>query len=184
MFTSINTLLKSTDGWSGILRWLMVLRCYLLVVWFHCFIANQGSEPKKKSSGPWITENKAFLKSMLVDKDFLAWLLIGWWLGASPNFVPKCLIKSKSALDQVMAWQRAGDKPLPAAWLPKLYVNTRPQWVIIANRIIPHIYPILSLSLPAIGSKANWCSARPPLRAPVSPPSYWSFEVSLLFIRL
>ena len=35
----------------------------------------------------------------------------------SLKFVPKCAIDNKSALVQVMAWRRTGDKPLPETML-------------------------------------------------------------------
>ena len=35
----------------------------------------------------------------------------------SLKFVPECLIDNTSALVQVMAWRRAGDKPLPEAMM-------------------------------------------------------------------
>ena len=38
-------------------------------------------------------------------------------IGISLKFVPRSLIDNKSALVQVMAWRRTGDKPLPEPML-------------------------------------------------------------------
>ena len=51
-------------------------------------------------------------KSFFVNKEYLNLTLI------SLKFVPKGPIDNKSTLDQVMAWCRTGDKPLPEPILP------------------------------------------------------------------
>ena len=50
----------------------------------------------------------------------------------SLKFVPKGLIDNTSALVQVMAWHRIGDKPLPEPMLTHFtdaYMHTRKRWV-------------------------------------------------------
>ena len=50
----------------------------------------------------------------------------------SPKFVPNGLINNFSALVQIMAWRRPGDKPLSEPMMVSLLTYiciTRPQWV-------------------------------------------------------
>ena len=54
----------------------------------------------------------------------------------SLKFVPKCPINYISALVQIMAWRRPGDKPLSEPMMVRLPTHiclTRPQWVNQAN---------------------------------------------------
>ena len=46
----------------------------------------------------------------------------------SLKFAPKGVIDKKSALVQVMAWHRTGDKPLPEAILTQLYDTYIQHW--------------------------------------------------------
>ena len=53
-------------------------------------------------------------------------------INISLKFVPKGLINNISALVQIMAWRRPGDKPLSEAMMESLLTHicvTRPQWV-------------------------------------------------------
>ena len=56
----------------------------------------------------------------------------------SLKFVPKCPINNITALVQIMAWRRSGDKPLSEPMMVSLLTHiciTRPQWV---NTISTH----------------------------------------------
>ena len=57
----------------------------------------------------------------------------------SLNFVPKSPIDNISALFQMMAWRRPGDKPLSEAIMVSLLTHicvARPQWVLMSVKLL------------------------------------------------
>ena len=65
------------------------------------------------------------------------WILIK----TSLKFVPKGLINNIPSLIQIMAWRRAGDKPLSGPMMVSLLMHicvTRPQWVEVITHPCPH----------------------------------------------
>ena len=57
------------------------------------------------------------------------------------KFVPKCSINSNTALFQIMAWRRPGDKPLSEPMLVRSLTHicvTRPQWVNVIDDLLLH----------------------------------------------
>ena len=71
----------------------------------------------------------------------------------SLKFVPKGRIHNISALVQIMAWRRPGDKPLSEPMMVSLTTHicvTRPQWVNIMTRKGGFINILLFMSFPHI----------------------------------
>ena len=61
------------------------------------------------------------------------------WINISLKFVPKGLTNNISALVQIMAWRRPGDKPLSEPMMVNLLTHiciTRPQWVNQQRQVI------------------------------------------------
>ena len=87
----------------------------------------------------------------------------------SLKFVPKGPINNIPALVQVMAWRRAGDKPLSEPMMSSLLTHicvTRPQWVILYWTMIYQEYSNLALTSPFMDHSVNtntdyWRKHRP-----------------------
>ena len=76
----------------------------------------------------------------------------------SLKFVPKGPINNIPALVQVMAWRRAGDKPLSEPMMSSLLTHicvTRPQWVILYWTMIYQEYSNLALTSPFMDHSVN-----------------------------
>ena len=82
----------------------------------------------------------------------------------SLRFVPKGLFNNIPALVQIMAWRRAGDKPLSEPMMITLLMQicvTRPQWVKCVSLIFPanpcvFYLPLRSLSGPEPEVELMW----------------------------
>ena len=79
---------------------------------------------RPRQNGRHFTDH--IFKCIFLNKDI--WILID----VSLKFVSKCSINNISALVQIMAWRRPGNKPLPEPMMVRLLMHicvTRPQWV-------------------------------------------------------
>ena len=102
---------------------------HLKVHWFPCsgpcWISDRNFNTlRPRRNGPPFTDY--ILKRIFLNENVWIWVTI------SPKFVPKCPINNITALVQVMAWCRPGDKPLSEPMmisLPRHICVARPQWV-------------------------------------------------------
>ena len=80
----------------------------------------------------------------------------------SLKFVPKDPINNISALVQIMAWRRPGDKPLSEPMMVTLLTHicvTRPQWVTckwFGCDLFAHIHPVVCASEASLKGICKW----------------------------